>query len=411
MNGLLLISCSDPATRERVRGDALDKGLAVRTAGDLAQVRELLAELPVDVVAVERRELDEAGELVAQVSGLAPGLVALDPEELFDERLELALRMRRLERENRRLVARALDERPATFVGRSRSLHRLKEVVQRVASTPRTTVLVTGEAGVGKETVAREIHAVSARGEGPFLALRCAELDASAIADALFEAEGGTLFLDEVGALPAEAQLELAAFLQERQLRRGPNEREAPIDVRIVAATCRDITDRRTGAPMREDLVYRLNVLSIEVPPLRERGDDLPDMLQHELARMPEGCGGWRISEQAWKQLLEARWRGNLRELRTTLEQARLAALQAGTRTIELDHLSPQRSEEPVVDTLGRDADVLPLGDRSLRTVEEALVRRVLDEAHGNRSRAARVLGVNRTTLYNKLKQYGIASA
>jgi DNA-binding NtrC family response regulator len=326
--------------------------------------------------------------------------------------------------------------RPGPLLGSSRAVRRLLETIERVASTPRTTVLITGETGVGKETVAREIHARSARAGAAFVALPCAGLRPERLALALRRAAGGTLFLDEVGALERELQELLLCFLSERrigpaespssaagqppsQAAGGPPSREAaPGDVRVIASTRLDLARRVAERRLREDLHYRLNVLSIEVPPLRERRDDLPELVEHCLARLAEELGLVRLalSPQAHALALAHAWPGNLRELRNALERGALRAQEGvvAAPALALPDLRTSAhpaAEMPAAAGAAREAAAaLPIGDGSLRAVEEALIRRVLADACGNRSRAARVLGVNRTTLYNKLRLYGITS-
>ena len=313
------------------------------------------------------------------------------------------------------------------MVGRSRLLQRTLRHVERAAATPRTTVLITGESGVGKELVARAVHERSARADGPFVALNCAALAENLLEAELFgyepgaftggnpkgrrglvaAAEGGSLFLDEVGELAPELQAKLLRVLQERAYRRVGGDVDHPIDVRFVASTNRDLVAMVEEGAFREDLYYRLNVLSIVVPPLRERPEDIEPIATHFLARFGEELERrfTGFSEAAMERLRGHPWPGNVRELKNTVERASILA-QAGE--VLPDHLgltvgSPKSAGAP-----GR-VD-LPLVDWTLRHMEEALIRRVLDECAGNRSRAARELGINRTTLYNKLRSYGIGA-
>jgi len=411
MNAVLLFAARNPQARARTTDFGRAHGFVVREAPTARAGLDLAGRLRPDLVVVDRRD---AGEVQAFESlhqdGLRPTVLVIDSDggEDLEQRLELALRIHVLECENARLNQGARRLGPAPLLGESRRIRRVLEIVNRVASTPRTTVLVTGERGTGKEAVAREIHRLSSRSAGPFVPLRCSTLTSEGLIDGLRHAESGTLFLDEVCELAPEVQTELAAFLQERQVRREASLRDVPADVRVVAATRHDLSRMVAEHTLREDLVYRLNVLSVDVPPLRQRRDDLPVLVRNQLECLGAELGAVpQLSTAALARIGEHAWPGNLRELRNALERG---AILADSRPVEPEDLG--LGAGPVTEQESADVDdVLPLGDRSLRFVEEALVRRVLDEAHGNRSRAARVLGVNRTTLYNKLKLYGISDA
>jgi len=291
--------------------------------------------------------------------------------------------------------------------------------IRRVASTPRTTVLIQGESGSGKELVARAIHELSARRERPFVALNCAALTEGLLEAELFgyepgaftggdpagrtgllhAAEGGTLLFDEIGELAPPQQAKLLRALQERSFRRVGAAAEQPFDVRIMAATHRDLAREVAAGRFREDLFYRLNVLSLSVPPLRARPQAIQPLARLFLERAAAEGGRTQVglSATALGALLRHPWPGNVRELQNTLARA---ALLADGPQLEVGDLGLAEAALP---------DALPLGDRSLRSVEQTLIRRVLAETAGNRSRAASVLGIDRTTLYAKLKTYGIA--
>jgi DNA-binding NtrC family response regulator len=333
------------------------------------------------------------------------------------------------ERNGLRLAVSALRSGP--MIGHSEAMTRVQEQIARVASTPRTTVLIGGESGVGKELVARAIHDNSSRREGPFVALNCA-----ALAEPLLEAElfgyesgaftgglpggkegllsaahGGTLLLDEIGEMAPALQAKLLRMLQERTYRRVGGNRDLEVDVRIIACTNRDLATMVEEGTFREDFFYRLNVLSIEVPPLRTRAEDIPELAAHFLdlfAREfghPEGKT--HLTELALEHLTRHAWPGNIRELRNAMERA--ALLSAGGPVLP-EHLGLGPENSPHRGSKAADGPgVLTLKDLSLRTMEEVLIRRVLEETGGNRSRAARLLGINRTTLYSKLRTYEIS--
>jgi DNA-binding NtrC family response regulator len=351
--------------------------------------------------------------------------------------LERVLQNRVVRRERDRLREQVSLLGSGAVVGSSETLRQLLALVERVAATPRTTVLIQGETGAGKELVARAIHERSARSHGPFVAINCAALAEPLLEAELFGyepgaftggapgghaglmagAEGGSLFLDEVGELAAASQAKLLRVLQERVYRRVGGSRDRRMDARIIAASNRDLAAAVEQGRFREDLYYRLNVMSLSVPPLRERREDIPELAVHFLRRFGEEFGKsfQGFTESAMRRLVEAPWPGNVRELKNTIERA---ALLASEPLVRPEHLVLQPGSEreggpgaggadPAEGSAG-DLVLLPRGERSLRAAEEALIRRVLAETGGNRSRSARLLGINRTTLYHKLRTYGI---
>jgi len=354
--------------------------------------------------------------------------------EVLQGVLERVARGRAVARERDLLRDEVARLRSGPIVGESTALRRVHDQIDRVASTPRTTVLITGESGVGKELVARAIHERPGRASGPFVALNCAALADSMLEAELFgyepgaftgalpkgreglfaAAEGGTLFLDEIGELAPELQAKLLRVLQERSFRRVGGHDDRPTDVRILASTNRDLATMVDEGRFREDLYYRLNVLSIVVPPLRERAEDIPHLARHFLAHFADEFGRdyAGFDEEALAKLTSSPWPGNIRELRNAIERA---ALNAGGGLVRTEHLEGGEprvgSSESAASAASTDPSAAyQLGLESLdwRAAEEVLVRRALDEAAGNRSETARLLGVNRATLYNKLKAYGI---
>jgi transcriptional regulator with PAS, ATPase and Fis domain len=310
----------------------------------------------------------------------------------------------------------------AELLACSPGLSQLVERIARVALAPRTTVLIHGESGSGKELVARSIHELSPRRDRRFVALNCAALTEGLLEAELFgyeggaftggdprgregllhAAEGGTLVFDEIGELALGLQAKLLRALQERVYRRVGAGNERAFDVRVIASTHRDLGREVAAGRFREDLFYRLNVLSLTVPALRERPQDILPLARRFLARANTEFGREisGLSPAAVLTLERHTWPGNVRELENTLQRA--ALLCTGSR-IEVGDLALGTARISCAPD-----DALPLGDRSLRTVEQNLILRVLEESAGNRSRAASVLGINRTTLYAKLKTYGI---
>ncbi len=316
--------------------------------------------------------------------------------------------------------------------GESRAMGDVVTAIERVAATPRTTVLVMGESGTGKEIVAREIHRRSARKDKPFVAVNCAgfadgllEADLFGYASGAFTgalpggreglfaaAHGGSILLDEIGELDMNLQAHLLRVLQERTFRPVGSAVDHAIDVRILAATNRDLGQMVSAGRFREDLYYRLNVLSIRVPALRDRTADLPRLVQGfvEIFGREIGCTPRGLTLEAVDALAQHRWPGNVRELRNVIERAVLLARDGW--------IGPEHLLLDTANTNGTGTGTQPMNgmhlsipDCSLRSVERALIERVLGDAAGNRSQAARVLGVNRTTLYNKMRTYGLAAS
>jgi len=322
----------------------------------------------------------------------------------------------RLEEENRRL----LDEtgRAAAgrlFVGDSPAARRVLDLIGRVAPA-RTSVLITGESGTGKELVARMIHARSDRAEKLFTAINCAALPETLLESELFgiergvatgvearagrfeAADGGTLFLDEVGDMPLTLQSKLLRVLQEREIERVGGRRRIPIDVRVLAATNARLPEKISRGEFREDLYYRLRVVEISLPPLRERREDIPRLARHFLERFAarEGREVLTLDREAFAALLAHDFAGNIRELENLLEGA--AALSRGG-VIRLEDLQwlPSRASVGPAEPEGADGEI-----PDLKILEERHIKRVLKLAGGNKSRAARMLGISRRTLYRK---------
>jgi transcriptional regulator with GAF, ATPase, and Fis domain len=322
----------------------------------------------------------------------------------------------RLEEENRRL----LDEtgRAAAgrlFIGDSPAARRVLDLVGRVAPS-KISVLLTGESGTGKELVARMIHARSDRAGKPFIAINCAALPETLLESELFgiergvatgvearsgrfeTAEGGTLFLDEIGDMPLPLQAKLLRVLQEREIEHVGGRKRIPIDVRVLAATHARLPERIARGEFREDLYYRLRVVEIVLPPLRERREDIPRLVRHFLERFAarEGREVPTLDREAYSALLAHDYAGNIRELENLLEGA--AALSRGgvIRREDLQWLPPRRAvRDDGASIVGSDVP-------NLRALEESHIQRVLKLAGGNKSRAARLLGISRRTLYRK---------
>ena len=354
--------------------------------------------------------------------------------------IERALEARRLRIDNRRMTAeQTLGRR---IVGNSRPMRRLLEATSRVASRD-VTVLVRGETGTGKEFVAELLHAQSSRARKPLIRFNCAALPPD-LADAeLFghakgaftgavagrpgffaQADGGTLILDEVGELPPLVQAKLLRALQEGEIQPVGSGRIDKVNVRVVASTNRDLAAEAKAGTFREDLYYRLAVVEMVVPPLRDRKDDIPALAAEFARRYGEkfGLGTITLEPALIDALVRAEWPGNVRQLENTI--ARLAALSTGGAIGLSDYQSaatsgdmPQMADPPL--DLGGDAGdehAAPLTDarngpslkEQVEAFERGLVARALDATTGNQSEAARRLGVSRVTLIDKMKKYGL---
>jgi len=334
--------------------------------------------------------------------------------------LERAVRHRAMSDELRRLRRRVENRELPNVVGASAVMQRVADVVDRVAETE-TNVLITGESGTGKELVARALHERSGR-RGPFLAINCAAVPENLLESELFghargaftdarsartglfvEANQGTLFLDEIGEMPLGMQAKILRALQERKVRPLGSSQETPFDARIIAATNRDLEAEVTDKRFREDLFYRINVVRIDVPPLRSRGNDVLLLAQHFLERAAERSGKsvTRLGRLVAERLINYDWPGNVRELENCMERA--VAL-ARFDEITMDDLPSKIRDHRATEvyTLTDDPNELP----PMHTVEERYIRKVLAAVGGNKTLAAKVLGFDRRTLYRKLERY-----
>jgi DNA-binding NtrC family response regulator len=328
---------------------------------------------------------------------------------------------RTLKKENRALrteISRRDRSRSDRPVGTNRAFAQVLDLAETVAPTD-STVLITGESGTGKEVIARYIHALSGRADGPFISINCGALPETLLESELFghvrgaftgavrdkdghlvAAHGGTFFLDEIGEMSPALQVRLLRTLQEREVVPVGATRPVATDVRVIAATNRDLEEEMRRGTFRSDLYYRLNVISLHLPPLRDRLDDVPLLTEVFLRRAGDGRGA-RISDPALQHLRHYDWPGNVRELENALERA---AVLAGARTIEPEHL-PDRILQPRPRTLVSER---PPENPTLDAVERAYILWVLHAAGGNKARAAEVLGIDPSTLYRKLNRYGV---
>jgi two-component system response regulator AtoC len=330
-----------------------------------------------------------------------------------------------LRRENRALREQVQKENQfESILAKSHEMVAIFRTIAKVSDF-KTTVLITGESGTGKELVARAIHGRSTRKASPFVAINCGAIpenlleselfghrkgaftDATADRRGLFEeANEGTLFLDEIGELPVNLQVKLLRVLQEESIRRLGDTRDVKVDVRIIAATHRDLQADVKAARFREDLFYRIHVLSIHVPPLRERREDIGLLVDHFITRNNARLGTAirAVATDARKLLLEYAWPGNVRELENTIERAMVLA--------ESDVLQAADLPDRIRDALDPVQMHLASGELSIKkttaVIEQILIRRALQKTKGNRTRAADLLEISHRALLYKIKDYKI---
>jgi two-component system NtrC family response regulator len=335
--------------------------------------------------------------------------------------LDKALRMRRLEKENVELRAEITDRYCfESIVGSSEKIKDVLDMAGRVAASD-ASVLITGESGTGKELLAKGIHYNSPRAEGPFVAVNCAAIPEHLIESELFghvrgaftgavkDKEGkfeiatsGTLFLDEIGDLRVDLQAKILRALQERQVDRVGGKHPVSVDVRIIAATNKDIERAVKEGSFREDLYYRLSVITLHMPPLRERRDDIPMLVQHFLKKFNRGSDV-RIDPEALAMLTAYGWPGNVRELENSIERA--SVLKRGDTITPAELPDKLKKEKTSVENI-----ILNLPDEgiALEDLEKNLIIKALEKHKGNQTRAAEYLGITRPTLIYRMEKYGI---
>src|SRR5436190_3738865 len=347
--------------------------------------------------------------------------------------LESALEQRRLKSENAYLRAQLEDRyRFEGIVGKSRPMARLLQLLETIAATS-STILITGETGTGKEVAARSIHHNSARRLNRFVALNCSAIPETLLEAELFahvrgaftgasgnrqgrleQAHKGTLFLDEVGTMSATLQMKLLRVLQEREFERVGDSHTIKVDVRVIAATNSDLTKLVAQGEFREDLFYRLNVIPVHLPPLRERKDDIPLLVRHFLDKLTASDdaalrGDVTVSQEAMRRLMAFHWPGNVRQLENAVERA--VAFSAGRSQIDVGDLPPeiQQAREGALSATVSAGVPLPDDgmnlDMFIANIERDLIHRSLERTGGNKGEAARLLGLKRTTLVEKLKR------
>lgn len=315
------------------------------------------------------------------------------------------------------------------MIGKDQNMLNVYQLIEKVAPTP-SSVLVTGESGTGKELVARAIHNLSDRKDAPFISVNCAALAGSLLESELFGhekgaftdavtmrkgrfelANSGTLFLDEIGEMPISLQAKLLRVLQERSFERVGGNTTLEIDVRILAATNKDLKDEVDKGAFREDLYYRLNVIHIHLPPLRERIGDIPALVNYFLEKnsLRLNRDKIEIAPEALRLLVSLPWEGNIRELENTIERA---AILCNNNCIEAEDVQPDSSVIPAPQEWSTGLELnqfIPEGlslSEVLNGIEEKLVRQALEEANNVQARAAEKLGITKSLLQYKMKKY-----
>jgi DNA-binding NtrC family response regulator len=449
----LLIVDDENALREAVAERLEDHGFSVVQADSGEAALQCLADFAFDVVVTDlrlpgidgRKVLDAARErypdiIAIVITGFGTVKDAVDAIKQgasdfitkpfqFDALLHVlnsALEQKRLKSENAYLRSQ-LQERYKLdgLVGRSAVMKDLFHLLEIVAATS-STVLITGETGTGKELAARAIHHNSARRANRFVAINCSAIPETLLEAELFghargaftgavgtrqgrfeQAHKGTLFLDEVGTMSPALQAKLLRVLQEREFERVGDSHTIKVDVRVIAATHSDLEKMVADGAFREDLYYRLNVIPVKLPPLRERREDIPLLVQHFVQRLSaeQGRTAATVSQDVMRKLMAHPWPGNVRQLENAVERA--LAFSQGRGQIDVQDLSPDIQNQ----TGGSDAvepwlpeEGLDL-ERYMSGVELALIRRSLERTHGNKRQAAQLLHLKRTTLIEKLKR------
>jgi len=452
----ILVVDDEEAQREALAGYLRKRGFQLHTADGGAAGLQVVEEHAVDLILTDLRMPDMDGLAVLQAArrinpdievvlitahGSVSGAVDAMREGAFsylekpvdldalDAVVERSLERRHLVSENRMLKAQLGEEggQLPGIIATDPAMEEALNVAARAAPS-QASVLILGESGTGKELVARAVHAASPRRGGPFVAVNCAALSESLMETELFghekgaftgaarqhagrfeQADGGTLFIDEVGEIPAAAQVKLLRVLQERTFERVGGSDPIQVDVRLVAATNRDLRQMTRDGSFREDLYYRLNVVSVSLPPLRHRRRDIPALIDHFLAHYSEvnGKAVEGLSREAADVLMRYSYPGNVRELQNVVERA---VVMARDPLISRRDLPPEVVDGEQVGaaaTAPAEADDRGLPDQ-VEALERQAIARALDRAEGVQSRAAELLGITERNLRYKLKKYGL---
>lgn len=431
-----------------------DEGYTVVTASSGAQALEIINTTPIDTVLTDIKMPGISGtDLLDRILSRDPDLPVI-LMTAFAEVDQAVAAMKRGALDHiqkpfdnthiKRAVARGVEKRSLVknirlleaelgtlwgdIVGKSKAMERVFSVMKRVAGAP-TTVLITGESGTGKELIARGLHRASSRSKAPFVSLNCAAVPENLLESELFGyekgaftgavslkqgkfeyADSGTVFLDEVGEMALGLQVKLLRVLQEQEFQRVGGNKDIKVDVRVLAATNKDLKQEVEKGRFREDLYFRLNVVHIEVPPLRERRDDIPFLAAHFLKKFGEKLGRQvnAVDPDVTASLYKYSWPGNVRELENVIERAMV--LCKGNTITEAD-LPPEIRESPEIE---ESVDTLISWEKGLTetldAIEERMIRQALERAGGVQAKAAKMLHVSRSNLQYKLKKYGLSA-
>jgi two-component system NtrC family response regulator len=446
----ILVIDDDESLRRVLEYNLAQEGYAVLTAGSGEQGLELLKKERADLVVTDVRMpgmdglqvlegvrkvdpniqviiLTAFGTIEMAVEAMKAGAFHYISKPFNRDELKLtikkALQLKELERENVAL-RQELTERTGldSIIAESPQMSQVLELVVRVAPTE-TTVLILGESGTGKELIARAIHGRSPRARGPFIAVNCAAIPENLLESELFghvkgaftgairdrvgkfeAAEGGTVFLDEIGEMRPDLQVKILRVLEERTLERVGDNKLIRVDVRVLAATNKDLAKAIQTGEFREDLYYRLNVVPLPIPPLRERRQDIRPLAQHFLKRLG-ASPRLTIAPEAFRALETYEWPGNVRELENALERAMI--FHRGDVITPAD--LPEAIRAPKARETAAISMNLPEAGLSLEGVERELILRALEKHDWNQSRAARYLGITRHTLLYRIEKHNIA--
>ena len=456
MRKRILIVDDEPSIRRVLRAQLNRDGYDVTAAENGAEAITLLEREPFELVVTDLKMPGVGGmELLAYCATNFPGLpvILITAHGTVDSAVE-AIKLgaqdyitKPFDQDDlRHVIQKALrvEERQRTalhedeagryaIIGRTLAMQKVYDLIEKVASSP-SRVLITGESGTGKELVARALHDQSDRRDSPFIQVNCGAIPENLFESELFGhekgaftgavtskpgrfelADGGTLFLDEVGELPKDMQVKLLRVLQHQSFERVGGVRSLVVDVRLVAATNRDLEREVRGGVFREDLYYRLNVVPIRLPPLRERTDDIPLLVEHFLAKFNTRLGKAvkGISADALLALRRYAWPGNIRELENLMERSVLLADRDVLGVSDLFGLdrSDDEDEEETTDESTEELGLKELVRVHTAKVEREHIQRVLAEESGNVTRAARKLGISRKSLQTKMKEYGLREA
>jgi DNA-binding NtrC family response regulator len=368
--------------------------------------------------------LTAQGSVEAAVAAMRAGAFDFTEKPIDAQRLGILLGQALARRRDRQEVARLKDDlksmgRFGHMVGQSDAMQTLYQFIDQVADTE-ATVLVTGESGTGKELIARTVHDMSSRANGPFVAVNCSAIMATLWESEIFgfekgsftgadkrhlgymeQAQGGTLFLDEIGEMSTDTQAKFLRVLENRKLKRVGGTHEIDLDIRVVAATNRDLEESIANGTFREDLYYRLNVFTLHAPPLAARRSDIPLLAQTFIRNFAESYGkhGLVLDDEATARLRAYHWPGNVRELRNAMERA---VILAADGVVGLRHLPPKVSGAGMAPTQALES----LDGLTVAEMEQRLIMQTLEKSGGNKTQAAKALGISLKTLHNKLGRY-----